>query len=225
MSKMSNVYTHYYEQATIASAMWEKLLAKPVNIESILSSTKGGTMSGIIAITNPSDESAEAGIVEEIPYPGLTPRTILERYGSKLEDGAQVVMTNIDNSRVWQYIATRETDGTESIALRSNNGLAREDGDQTFIQFVAAGPGHGEFIIEVGDYELERPEPPVELETFTVYGENDDDERFVAVVSATEDTVREAGIKAGLVDEGYEADVRIDLILKGDQTDLEVASV
>lgn len=172
----------------------------------------------IVAITNPSDEGAESHIVEELA--GLVvPRRILEEFGDRLEDGAQVAMIGGANGvgRVWQYIATR--DG-ETVALRSNNGLAGRAEGERFIDFVENADDAHKYLIEVVGLP---PEP--ELETFTVFGENDDGERFVAVVSATEDTVNDVGVQAGLVDDGFEHYVRIDLILKGDHSDLESVTI
>lgn len=220
MTTSKCTYTHYLLQAAKAEPMLRKLLeAKRPLADDIL---KGGSMS-LIAITNPSDESAESGIVyEAAPFETFTPNAILNKFGSKLEDGAQVTM--VEGNRVWQYLATR--DGS-SIALRSNNALAADAGDQDedseFFWFVTGRSGGSDSIIDSTVAPLELPE--AELETFTVYGNNDDDENFVAVVSATEETAHEVGVAAGVVDKGYENDVKIYLILKGDQTDLATVSI
>lgn len=176
----------------------------------------------LIAITNPSDESAESGFVATPDFI-CTPQIILEQYGDKLEDGAQVVMIEGEgeDTRVWQYVATRNPNYPESIALRSNNALAADAGPdgEEFIFYISGRDPYGEGIIENANVSLASDEP--ELETFTVFGNNDDGENFVAVVTATEETVIDEGVKAGVVDEGYESDVVIVAVLKGDQSHLE----
>ncbi len=171
----------------------------------------------LIAITNPSDASAEAGTVQSIS--GIcTPKFILEELGEKLEDGDQVVM--VEDDRVWQYLVTRSSNEAP-IALRPNNALgvdARYGDGESCIDHEQWRQGE---IIECGTQKLVSEG---ELETFTVFGNNDDGEDFVAVVSATEDTVYDAGVQAGLIDGGYEQWVTIDLIVKGDESDLERVS-
>lgn len=171
----------------------------------------------LIAVTNPSDESAEAGIVDQRSLVGH-PEGILREFGDRLEDGAQVAL--VENGRVWQYIVTRDDENPESVALRSNNSLAadkRAEGER-FIDYVNDTPDAFDYIIEVGYYPLESA---AALEEFTVYGINDDGEPFTAVVAATEATVYDAGVQAGLVDEGFENSVKIVAVFKGDQSDLE----
>ena len=164
----------------------------------------------LIAITNPSDEAAQAGIVHDFGSGTMYPERILELFGDKLEDGAQVTM--VDGGSVWQYLATRLDD---SIALRSNNAL----GDGSFIDYMEAGDANGEYMVTSAWVPL-ASSPEAELETFTVIGVNDAGEDFVAVVSATEDTVRDVGVQAACVG-GYEDCVHVDVILKGEHSDLE----
>lgn len=186
----------------------------------------------LIAITNPSDPSAEASIVRNVDYDAGCPEGILENFGDKLEDGAQVVM--VKRERVWQYLATRESPppggfDSGSIALRNNNALVRDSryDNDAFIDYMNGSDNFD--IIAMGNYPLasdvaaEATDEP--LETFTVFGNNDDGEDFVVVVSATEDTVREVGAKAGLVDEDYVDLVDINLIVKGEHPDLECVNV
>lgn len=145
----------------------------------------------LIAITNPSDGSAEARIVEEIG--ASTPYHILERFGHKLENGAQVVI--IKGDRVWQYLVTRMPDDKDRIDLRSGLGVIIATRSQRLM-------------------------PDAALETFTVFGKNDGGENFTAVVWATENTVHDVGVSAGLIFAGREEDVDIYLIVKGDATGL-----
>lgn len=175
----------------------------------------------LIAITNPSDESAEAGFVatpEFLP----TPSRILEEYGSKLEDGAAVVF--VEGTRVWQYIATRDPNNPASIALRSNNALAADAGEsgEEFIFYVSGRRGGNSSIIDTANIPLEADGP---LETYTVFGENDDAEPFRAVLTATSPAAAKlAGIDAGTVDAGCEHMVRVDAVLKGDVTEADVTA-
>lgn len=167
----------------------------------------------LIAITNPSDKSAESGFVVEPDFLP-TPDRILEEYGGKLEDGAQI--TVVEGSRVWQYVATRHPNNPASIALRSNNALAADAGPtgEEFISYVHERRGGNASIIARANVALESDAP---LETYTVFGEDDGSEWFTAVVTArSEQDAYDAGITAGCVDEGCESHVRIDLILPGD---------
>ncbi len=167
----------------------------------------------ILAVKNPSDEVENATILAE--RPGLTPEAVIEEFGDKIERGAFVSLTERDEggntTNVLLYVADRSGD---SLYLQDNGNI---------------GPDYGADIDDIGDViesgyaPLADPEP--ELETFTVFGNNDDGEDFVAVVSATEDTVRETGVQAGLVDPGFEDSVSIGLILKGDHSDLENVAV
>lgn len=180
----------------------------------------------LIAITNPSDESAEASIVVDDPRKMYAPRSILDEFGDRIEDGAQVVM--IDGGRVWQYLATRS--GNDSVALRNNNALgllARTDG-QAFIEYMND-PDIGQNIIECIDLSSASGEfsgNGEDWQTFTVFGTNDDGERFSAVVTArSEEGAYRAGKYAGTLDDEFECDVRIDVILKGDHSDIETVNI
>lgn len=161
----------------------------------------------ILAIQNPGD--AEATIAN--PQRILTPNTAIEQYGGQIKQGAFVTLTdrsvNGNTVSVTTFVADRIGD---TLYLQNNAGIAENEVS----------------IDSIGGVEAQGYAPPEpELETFTVFGNNDDGENFVAVVSATEDTVVEEGVKAGLVDEGYEADVTIAAVLKGDQSGLERVSV
>lgn len=162
----------------------------------------------LIAITNPSDESAQAGFVHT-QGGVITVESIIPEYGDKIEDGAQIVI--VDDSfptiNVWQYIAERCGD---EVWLHVNN-TAR-----LYVDIDDVGP-----VVAQGT--LTAPEPEVELETFTVFGENDDAEAFRAVVTAASPAAaKAAGTAAGLVDEGCEDMVRVDAVLKGDVSEADV---
>lgn len=70
--------------------------------------------------------------------------------------------------------------------------------------------------------EVPAPVPDVELETFTVFGTNDDNEAFTAVITADPDKVETAAQEAGATAPNYAYLVTIAGILKGDQSDLIV---
>lgn len=161
----------------------------------------------LIAITNPSDESAQSGFVHT-QTGHVTVESIIPEYGEKIEDGAQIVIVSDGPApRVWQYIAERVGD---DIWIRVNNTLS------DYIDTEDVGPC-------VAQGTVTATEPEVELETYTVFGENDDGEQFRAVVTAANPAAaKAAGIQAGLVDEGFERDVDIAAILKGDVTDVDV---
>jgi len=156
----------------------------------------------LIAITNPNDESAEAGFVHS-QVGHITVESIIPEYGDKIEDGAQIVIVDDGpDPRVWQYIAERHAD---KMCIRVNNTMMP-------------------YTCDVGPYVTYGTVD--ELETFTVFGINAEDEHFVAVVAATEDTVYRVGREAGCMNEGHEIhDVYIDIILKGDQARLERVTV
>lgn len=159
----------------------------------------------LIAITNPSDPSAESGFVDT-KAGNIPVESIIPEYGDKIEDGAQIVVVGDGPvPHVWQYIAERFID---DIWIRVNNDI------QTNIDTEVVGPE-----VATGHVGLR------ELETFTVYGVNDNDEAFTAVVSATEHTVADVAAKAGAVDEDYEHLVKIAAIVKGDQSDLEFVTI
>lgn len=160
----------------------------------------------ILAIQNPGD--AEATIVN--PQSIITPDTAIEEYGSQIKQGAFVSLTDRNSGgntvNVALFVADRVGD---VVYLQNNESVVERHVSIDDIGSVVA--AHG------------APLTPDEadLETFTVFGTNDDGERFIAVVSATEDTVEDVGVKAGLVDKGYEADVSIAAVLKGDHSGLE----
>ena len=164
----------------------------------------------IVSIQNPGDAEATNIVAES-----LTPTGVIEQYGSRIAQGAFVALTDRDfingnTQRVSLFVADR----VETNLYLQNNELMQDEN-------VAADPDNIGAVIASGQAPLASTE---ELETFTVFGVNDDGENFSAVVSATEDTVHDVGIKAGLVDEGWENSVKIDLIVKGDALDLERVS-
>lgn len=164
----------------------------------------------VVAIQNPGEEAViiRAG--------ALTPETAIEQFGEQIQHGAFVALTDRDyhgnTTSVTLLVADRETDGR--LYLQDNSYLYPDNQYKADVDDIGA-------VVASGDVPL--PEP--DLETFTVFGNNDDGEDFVAVVSATEDTVHDEGVKAGLVDEGFENSVSINLILKGDCSDLEAVAV
>lgn len=131
------------------------------------------------------------------------------KYGSEVKKGALIALFNFDtgllvNSR--QFIADR----IQNRVYLQNNVLA--DKDSCSIDAV------GE-IVEDGLAPLENDTPA--LETYTVFGFNDNDERFTAVISSTDEAVYDDAVIAGLVDPGYEYLVRVAAIFRGDYSDLE----
>lgn len=160
----------------------------------------------IVTIQNPAEDSVVIN-----PYAVLSPEAVIENYGGKIKHGAFVSIIErdgLDNTIGGSiFVADRETDGR--LYLQNNEFLI--DGEGADVDDIGA-------VVASGDVELEASE---ELETFTVFGNNDNGVDFVAVVTATEATVRDVGIQAGLVDEGFEDSVSIDCILKGDQSTVE----
>jgi hypothetical protein len=159
----------------------------------------------ILAIQNPGSE--ETVIVS--PQRTVSPQQAADEYGSQIQQGAFVTL--IDRSPhgntvgVTVLVADRNGD---VVYLQTNDAIADNEVDIDAIGRVVA--------------ESYNPEPKVELETFTVFGNNDDGDDFVAVVSATEDTVHDVGVQAGLVDAGFEGSVTISCILKGDHGDAAI---
>lgn len=160
----------------------------------------------IVTIQNPGEESIVIN-----PYAVLTATQVAEQYGGKIKHGAFVSIAErngFDNTTGGSiFVADRDTDGI--LYLQNNEYM--NDG-VCGVDTIGAVAGSADVPLE--------PDP-ADLETFTVFGNNDDNEDFVAVVTATEDTVYSVGVQAGLVDEGYEEDVDIVLIVKGDQRNLE----
>lgn len=174
----------------------------------------------ILTIQNPGEDSFVIN-----PYGALSPEATIEQYGGKIKHGAFVTLIDRDagsGNTVGGsiFVADRETDGR--LYLQDNSYLAEDNAYKADIDDIGAVVA----VVASGDVPLDPPPvDPADLETFTVFGNNDDIGAFVAVVSATEDTVYDVGVKAGLVDEGYEEDVDIVLIVKGDQSNLERVSV
>lgn len=165
----------------------------------------------ILAIQNPGE--TKSIIIRDVGEPG---RDAIEKHGAVIKRGAFVSFTTRDNlgntSAVEHFIADRVSN---RVYLQDNGHFALDldDAEAPDVDYIGA-------VIHSGD-----AAPTGGLETFTVYGNNDDDEDFVAVVSATEDTVYDEGVKAGLVDAGYEDDVAIHNIVKGDLRELEFVAI
>lgn len=166
----------------------------------------------IVAVSNPGDEEATVFVASTV----LSAEEVIEQYGNKINHGAFVSVTYRDGrgntTRVLHFIADRSV---SSLYLQNNEFMADED-DAPDVDDIGT-------VVASGYAPLETPEE--ELETYTVFGRNDDSENFVAVVTATEETVAEVAVKAGTVDEGCEHLVIIGAILKGDQSDLDRVSI
>lgn len=161
--------------------------------------------------------SVTTGVIQNVGEEPITVRSqyfiendeFISKYGSKIKRGAFVALFNFDagmlvSSR--QFIADRiET----RVYLQDNSNVITSNCNIDFVGEIVA---HGNAALE--------GEIPG-LETFTVFGENDDGERFTAVISATEETAFKAAIDAGTVDRGWEDDVTIAAILYGDQSTLD----
>lgn len=164
----------------------------------------------IVGITNPKEGAAQAAT--DVLASVADPASIISDYGDQIENGALVSITDRDGNgnTVGQYLYIADRESNEDTLILRNNATL---GDLSVFLYEAGG-------------EVARGEsaPEAELETFTVFGNNDDGEDFVAVVTATEDTVADVGVQAGLVDEGFEGSVSISLILKGDHSDTEVVA-
>lgn len=164
----------------------------------------------ILAVQNPG----EAAVIIARDF-GLTPNGAIEQYGDQIKQGAFVSLTERDNdgntASVALFVADRVGD---TLYLQDNSFMS--DSEAPSIDDIGSTVASGEAPLTPN---------PAELETFTVFGNNDDGEAFVAVVTATEDTVYNVGVQAGLVDEGFENSVTIDLIVKGEQADLERVEV
>jgi len=202
---------NYQIQARAAIDMWKLLESKSDLIDSI---TKGASMNPditVLAIQNPGEEA------EIFRIPSVDAYGAIDNYGEKMQHGAFVSLTARDSqgntTDVKLYVVDRIG---STVYLQMNDRL--QDEEAPSIDYIGGVVASGEAPLPTPPV----PEPePVELETFTVFGNNDDNENFVAVVSATEDTVHEVGVQAGLVDEGYEDQVDIVLIVKGDHSDAE----
>lgn len=166
----------------------------------------------ILAIQNPGE--TEATILRELE--GIDLLSVIEKHGAIIEHGAFVSLTDRDldgnTCGVRQFIADR----IGNTLYLQNNEFMRHEDERANVDDIGS-------VVESGYAPLPAPKP--ELEAFTVFGTNDAGEGFVAAVAATEDTVYDVGVQAGLVDQGYEADVMIVAILKGDQSGVERVTV
>lgn len=159
----------------------------------------------IISIQNPNE-------TEEVIAPGylVDGSELIDSYGEKIKYGAFVVIIDLDDQDEPDgdsetFIADRIDD---TVYLHTNSALtSRESGliDRLGSSYWS------------GDAPEANTEPQ---EEFTVFGTNDDGEKFVALVTATPATVVEEGRKAGATVEGYEDQVTVVLAVKGDQRTL-----
>lgn len=156
----------------------------------------------IIGIQNSDEETAEVIVHGS----ALTASGVIEHYGHKINKGAFVSVTDVDGAGVTVGITIYIADKLDTTVYLQDNAF----GDETDIDNVGS-------TVAVGEVSV-----PEELETFTVYGVNDNSETFIAVVTATESTVEDVAITAGTVDEGVEHLVKIVAVLRGDQTEQAV---
>lgn len=162
-----------------------------------------------VVITNPGEDAQVIKALES-----LTPQSVINNYHESIERGAFVAVIDIDSYYntfdVKQFIADKTA---TTVFLQDNSRVpALEEEDGADIDEIGA---------VVSSLEIT---PPVTLVPFTVFGTNDDDEAFTAVVSATEETVYEVGRVAGSTLPGYEGDVVIALVLPGDQSGIDRVS-
>jgi hypothetical protein len=148
--------------------------------------------------------------------PGLTPPEIISNYGGKIAQGAFVSVAEFNAYNLptggGVFVADRIDD---HLYLQDNSGLAEREEGPTIDAI-------GE-VINSGYAPLDAP--PEQLETFTVFGLNDDGEAFTAIVAATEDTIETVGRTAGATSWGGAADVELQLIVKGDASGWERVTV
>jgi len=197
---------HYFVlHETVEPYIRQLLETKEQLVESILKGVSPMEPNLVTLVVQNPGEQAEV-IARDY---GLTPGTAIEQYGGQIKHGAFV---SLSGDGVQLLVADREVDGI--LYLQNNEHLI--DGQGADIDLIGS-------VVASGDVPCEPDE--ADLETFTVYGVNDNHETFTAVVSATEDTIADVAVKAGTVDEGFEHLVKIVAILKGDQTDLESVEV
>ena len=158
----------------------------------------------IVGIQNPGDEAAE---VFRTGY-ALTPSDIANHFSDKIESGAFVTAIDRDPHGNTVGIKVFIADKSEEVVYLQNN----EYGEEANIDLL------GDVVCSV-EFEAK-----AELETFTVYGTDDNGSPFRAVITATEADAEEAGIEAGTVNWGCGYLVKIVAILKGDVTKEEVVS-
>lgn len=149
----------------------------------------------ILAIQNPG--RPEAVIIRH--RGALSPPTVITKHSAKIEHGAFVSLTERDIDGNTRSVSHFIADRTPNQLYLQNNDYMQDDTAPAVNEigaFVAGG--------------IAKP-IQVELETFTIFGKDDNDEVFVTIVDATEDTARD----------GFGADV---IIFKGDQSELEIVS-
>lgn len=162
----------------------------------------------IVAIQNPGD--AEATIVN--PQEIITPDDAIEKFGAQIEQGAFVSLTdrniNSNTTSVQILVADRVAD---SIYLQNN----------AFMQDEGTAPD----VDSIGEVIARGYAPLPQLNTYTVFGSNDDGERFVNVCTA--ETPEEAAKQtktAVVVNAGCESMVDIVIVLTGDHSDVEAVN-
>jgi hypothetical protein len=200
---------YYVTQAANAEPYIRKLLeTKARLVDGILTGVVMEPTITLVTIQNPGEDSV---IIN--PFGVETPESVIEKYGDQIKHGAFVSLIDRDtnSNTVGGLILVADREADDILYLQNNEYMS--DDNAADVDQIGA-------VIASGDVALAE-----ELETFTVVGNNDDGEAFVAVVTATEDTVYNVGVQAGLVDEGFENSVTIDLIVKGAHPDLEQVAV
>jgi hypothetical protein len=162
----------------------------------------------IVAIQNPGD--AEATIVN--PQEIITPDDAIEKFGTQIEQGAFVSLTgrSINGNTIGVQILVADRSGA-SLYLQDNEFMQDEE--------TAAD------VDNIGKVIASGYAPLPQLNTYTVFGSNDDGERFVNVCTA--ETPEEAAKQtktAVLVDAGCESMVDIVIVLTGDHSDAEAVN-
>lgn len=164
----------------------------------------------ILAIQNPGEDTALEIHIDFDPDGGAL--EAIEQYGADIQRGAFVSITQRDyhgnTKSVTHFIADR---AGEQLYLQSNDWMYDKESSANVDQIGA--------VVASARAPLSKPEP--ELETFTVFGNNDYGNDFVAVVAATDATVHRVAAAEGCVDLGDEGQVDIHVILKGDYSNVE----
>lgn len=164
----------------------------------------------VLVVQNPDEE---ATVVARSP--GLDPDSTIEEYGEQIKRGAFVALIQRDRLSNTTGGELFVADRIDSTLYLQTNAYMSDDGGASVDDI---GPS-----IAAGYAPL--PEP-VELNTYTVFGTDDDGERFSNLCTA--ETAEQAAAQtktAVLVDEGCEHLVTVDIVLTGDHTDAEAVNV
>lgn len=163
----------------------------------------------IVAIQNPGD--AEATIVN--PQEIITPDDAIEKFGAQIEQGAFVSLTG-------RNIKGNTTGVQILVADRSGDSLYLQDNEFMQDKEMAAD------VDNIGKIIASGYAPLPQLNTYTVFGANDEGERFVKVCTAeTPEEAAEQTKIAVLVDAGCAHLVKVDIVLTGDHSDAEVVNI